>query len=156
VRLAEKLDGSSLFVTAKGDNAVLEYKTALLTSNPEQAFQRAIPSGGEAPVGLRLFEHDQFLAVADSNRFADAPGQLAIFRIDGNPELLKVVPAGLFPRNLSTADGVGSLLLTNYSSRSVATISILQSSDVALTKIWRRGSGSNRRIKVLQTLTNAR
>lgn len=123
VRLAETSNGSTLFVSARGDNVVLEYNAALLASDPEHAFRRAIPSGGEAPVGLRLFDHDRLLAVADSNRFADGSGKLAIFDIaDTPPKLLETLPSGLFPRNLSEADASGRIFLTNYSSRSVTII----------------------------------
>jgi hypothetical protein len=126
VRLAESADASSLFVTVRGDNAVLQYNAAILGTDPEDAFQRAIPSGGNAPVGLRLLERDHLLAVANSNRFADAPGNLAILNVTNTPALLEKLPAGLFPRNVSDADTSGGLFLTNYSSRSVTQVSVIE------------------------------
>ncbi len=126
VRLTESADASSLFVMARGDNAVLQYIAAVLVTDPEHAFQRTIPSGGDAPVGLRLFDHDRLLAVANSNRFGDTPGKLTIFKVSDSPALLKILPAGLFPRNISDADTNGGLFLTNYSSRSVTQISVTE------------------------------
>jgi len=124
VRLAESADGSSLFVTARGDNAVLQYNAAILPTDPEHSFQRAIPSGGDAPVGLRLFDHDRLIAVANSNRFSDAPGNLAILTATNTPALLERLPAGLFPRNISNSTSDGELLLTNYTSRTLSLISV--------------------------------
>lgn len=124
VRLAESADGSSLFVTARGDNAVLQYNAAILPTDPEHSFQRAIPSGGAAPVGLRLFDHDRLIAVANSNRFSDAPGNLAILTATNTPALLERLPAGLFPRNISNSTSDGELLLTNYTSRTLSLISV--------------------------------
>jgi hypothetical protein len=127
VRLAESADASSLFVTARGDNAVLQYNAAILPTDPEHSFERAIPSGGDAPVGLRLFDRDHLLAVANSNRFADAPGNLAIFTLANPASLLQKLPAGLFPRNIGIADSDGDLLLTNYSSRTLSLIRVRRS-----------------------------
>jgi hypothetical protein len=124
VRLAESADGSSLFVTARGDNAVLQYNANLLATDPEHAFARAIPSGGDAPVGLRPFDHDRLIAVANSNRFSDAPGNLAILTSTNTPVVLQSLPAGLFPRNISSSTSDGELLLTNYSSRTLSLISV--------------------------------
>jgi len=124
VRLAESADASSLFVTARGDNAVLQYNAAILPTDPEHSFQRAIPSGGDAPVGLRLFDHDRFIAVANSNRFSDAPGNLAILTATNTPAVLERLPAGLFPRNISNATSDGELLLTNYTSRTLSLIRV--------------------------------
>jgi len=130
VRLAESADGSFLFVTARGDNAVFQYNAAILSTGSEHSFLRAIPSGGEAPVGLRLFDGDRLLAVANSNRFASTPGNLAIFAVGKSPALLQTLPTGLFPRNIGTSALGRELLLTNYSSRtfSLIQVSVLSSS----------------------------
>jgi hypothetical protein len=126
VRLTESADASSLFVTARGDNAVLQYNAAMLAADPEHAFRRAIPSGGDAPVGLRLLDRDHLLAVANSNRFGDAAGNLAILSVANPAALLEKLPAGLFPRNIGDADTDGGLFLTNYSSRSVLQVTVTE------------------------------
>lgn len=121
VRLVESADAASLFVSARGDNSVLQFNPALLESDPEHAFQRSIPSGGDATVGLLLFDQDHLLAVANSNRFANSTGSLAFLNISqsGEPGLLQTLPAGTFPRNLSLAPDGHSIYLTNYTSRSL-------------------------------------
>jgi DNA-binding beta-propeller fold protein YncE len=130
VRLAESADGASLFVTARGDNAVLQYNAAILATDSEHSFLRANPSGGDAPVGLRLFDHDRLIAVANSNRFADTPGNLAILTATNTPAVLERLPAGLFPRNISDSTSDGELLLTNYTSRTLSLIRVRSLSDL--------------------------
>ena len=122
VRLEESSDGVALFGTARGDNSVLQYQVAALLKNPEMSFQQAIPSGGDAPVGLRLFDQNHLLAVANSNRFADNAGSLAMLDLSSLQTPPKIVAAGTFPRNISLAQEAGVLLLTNYTSRSLEVI----------------------------------
>jgi DNA-binding beta-propeller fold protein YncE len=128
VRLAESSNASSLFVTARGDNSILQYHVAALEADPQHAFERAIPSGGDAPVGLRLFNQDRELAVANSNRFADSPGTLAILDLSSPQTPVEVMAAGAFPRNISLAHGDRTILLTNYTSRSVEVVRRIRSS----------------------------
>jgi DNA-binding beta-propeller fold protein YncE len=129
VRIVESADASSLFVSARGDNSVLEFNPTLLESDPDHAFQRSIPSGGDAVVGLLLFDQDRLLAVANSNRFASSPGSLALLSVSrsANASLLQTLPAGTFPRNLSLAPDGRSIYLTNYTSRSLARINVTSS-----------------------------
>jgi len=126
VRLVESADASSLFVSARGDNSVLQFSPALLESDPEHAFRRSIPSGGDAAVGLLLFDQDHLLAVANSNRFASSAGSLAFLNVSqpGGPDLLQTLPAGTFPRNLSLAPDGRSIYLTNYTSRSLERVTV--------------------------------
>lgn len=124
VRIAESSDASALFVSARGDNLVLEFDPAKLTTDPEHAFRRAITTGGTAPVGLRLFDHDRQLAVANSNRFDDAPGTLALIDLRTANAYPAILAAGQFPRNLSSSPDGEVLYLTSYASRSVQAISL--------------------------------
>jgi hypothetical protein len=124
VRIVESADAKVLFVSARGDNAILSFDTRLLEHQPEHAFLRSIPSGGTAPVGIRLFANDRYLAVANSNRFADANGNLAILDLSGdaNHTQLQVLAAGGFPRNISRSADGSALYLTNYTSRSLQVV----------------------------------
>lgn len=124
VRLVESRDASSLFVSARGDNVALEFDPAKLETDSEHAFRRVIATGGTAPVGLRLFDGDRKLAVANSNRFDSAPGTLALFDLQRTDPRPTILPAGDFPRNLSTSPDETLLYLTNFSSRSVQVISV--------------------------------
>lgn len=127
VRLVETADSSVLFVSARGDDKILAFAPRLLDNDPEHALLRAIPSGGAAPVGMRLFAHDRMLAVANSNRFADSNGSIAILDVSNisnssNRTPLKTWTAGGFPRNIGISHDGNTLLLTNYRSRSLQVI----------------------------------
>ena len=127
VRLVETADSSVLFVSARGDDRILAFAPRLLESDPEHALLRAIPSGGAAPVGMRLFGHDSLLAVANSNRFADSDGSVAVLNVSdvsGSSDdlLLKTWQAGGFPRNMGISPDSRILYLTNYASRSLQVI----------------------------------
>jgi hypothetical protein len=126
VRLVEAADASSIFVSARGDNSILQFNPAQLESDPDHAFERSIPSGGDAAVGLLLFDQDRLLAVANSNRFANSSGSLALLSVSSPtaPSLLQTLPAGTFPRDLSLAPDGRSILLTNYTSRSLERVTV--------------------------------
>ncbi len=127
VRLVETADASALFVSARGDDVILAFDPRLLESDPEHALLRSQPSGGSAPVGMRLFSRDRFLAVANSNRFADTNGTMAVLdvsKLSGMPSLspLKTWAGRAFPRNISISQDGRTLYLTNYTSRSLQII----------------------------------
>jgi DNA-binding beta-propeller fold protein YncE len=127
VRLVETADSSVLFVSARGDDEILAFAPRLLESDPEHALLRAIPSGGTAPVGMRLFAQDRMLAVANSNRFADSNGTVAILDVSNDSSSSGRVPpktwtAGGFPRNIGISQDGRTLYLTNYTSRSLQVI----------------------------------
>jgi DNA-binding beta-propeller fold protein YncE len=125
VRLVETANSSALLVSARGDNVILAFSPRLLESDPEHALLHTFSSNGEAPVGVRLFAKDRMLAVANSNRFADAPGNAAIFSIgaSGYTTTLQTLTAGGFPRNITLTPDGRSLYLTNYTSRVLQVIS---------------------------------
>jgi DNA-binding beta-propeller fold protein YncE len=125
VRLVETADSSALFVSARGDNRILVFSPRLMEADPEHALLRGFSSNDEAPVGVRLFAQDCMLAVANSNRFADAPGSATIFSISksGEATKLQTPSAGGFPRNITLSPDGRSLYLTNYTSRVLQVIS---------------------------------
>lgn len=110
-------DDGTLYVTARGDNAVLAFDAAKLESDRQHAFLRAIPSGGDAPVGLRLFAGGKTLVVADSNRFDGGSGKVAVFDLSdaAKPVLRQTIETGAFPRNITTSADGGTLYVTVFS-----------------------------------------
>ena len=73
VRVAVSADGATIWVTARGSNALLGFSAAKLAIDPRHAEIAAI-AVGRAPVGLALVDDDRRVVVADSNRFgADLP-----------------------------------------------------------------------------------
>ena len=75
MRAVETADGSTLWVSARGDNRVLAFSTGMLETNPGNALLGYADTGGTAPVGLRLFDSGKLLAVANSNRFGTGTGR---------------------------------------------------------------------------------
>jgi DNA-binding beta-propeller fold protein YncE len=116
VREAVSSDGRTVFVTARGDNKVLVFDAAALEHDPAHAFLRAIPTGGEAPVGLALFDHDRKLLVANSNRFVNGPGNATVIDLSDPAKhtLLQTIKTGDFPRNITASPDGRSLLLTVF------------------------------------------
>jgi DNA-binding beta-propeller fold protein YncE len=116
VRAAVSSDGRTVYVTARGDNKVLVFDAAALENDPGNAFLRAIPTGGEAPVGLALFDHDRKLLVANSNRFSNGPGNATVIDLADptKPTILQTIRTGQFPRNITTSPDGKTLLLTVY------------------------------------------
>ena len=129
VRVAETADGKYIWVAARGLNLnlpvqpgpgasgyqVLAFDVSKLLSKSLNEVNDALvgfgDSGGTAPVGLALFDDDQMLAVANSNRFfAPKAGatDVAILDISNpqSPTLTKTIPstptsARMFPRDVT-------------------------------------------------------
>jgi DNA-binding beta-propeller fold protein YncE len=116
VREAVSADGTTVYVTARGENRVLVFNAKVLETDPAHAFLRAIPTGGEAPVGLRLFHGDKALLVANSNRFARGPGNVAVIDLADpmKPVLRQTIQTGEFPRNITASADGERLFLTVF------------------------------------------
>jgi hypothetical protein len=126
VRMAESADGSTLWVAARGDNRVLAFSTGMLEFNPGNALVSYASTGGTAPVGIRLFDNDQLLAVANSNRFgtgAAANATILSVAVPASASVLQTVQTGLFPREIWLGSDDATLYLTNYSSDTLQVIS---------------------------------
>ncbi len=116
VREIMSRDGKTLYVTARGDNKVLIFDAQALENDRKHAFVGAISSGGEAPVGIALFDNDRKMLVANSNRFAGGGGKATVFDVAdrAKPTLLQTIQTGAFPRNITASPDGKSLLLTVF------------------------------------------
>ena len=120
-------NGDSVYVTARGSNALLSFSADSLVSDPAAALRGQVLVG-EAPVGVALVNHDRTLVVADSNRFADAGigANLAIITVAGSGQLSLAgyAESGRFPRDMAVSpDGV-LLLVSNFGSSQVEAIDV--------------------------------
>jgi DNA-binding beta-propeller fold protein YncE len=131
VRMAETRDQKTLWVSARGDDRLLAFDTATLELNPDAALLGYAATGGTAPVGIRLFQHDRFLAVANSNRFDTGVANATILDVTCpvSAKIVQTIPTGLFPREINVAPNDATLLLTNYLSE---TFQVIETS----TRIW--------------------
>jgi hypothetical protein len=125
VRMAETADESTLWVAARGDNRVLAFSTGMLEFNPGDSLLGYASSGGTAPVGIRLFDNDKLLAVANSNRFNTGTANSTILFVadPASASLVQTTPTGLFPREIWVGSDDATLYLTNYDSDTLEVIS---------------------------------
>ena len=125
VRMAETADESTLWVAARGDNRVLAFSTGMLEFNPGNALLGYASSGGTAPVGIRLFDNNQLLAVANSNRFGGGTANSSILfvAVPASASVIQTTQTGLFPREIWVGPDDATLYLTNYDSNSLEVIS---------------------------------
>ena len=124
--MAESKDESTLWVTARGVNRVLAFSTGMLEFNPGNALVGYASTGGAAPVGVRLFDNDQLLAVANSNRFGTGTAPNATIlsaAVPASASVLQTVQTGLFPREIWVGPDDATLYLTNYDSDTLQVIS---------------------------------
>jgi len=113
VREAVTADGALVCVTARGDNRVLVFDTKKLESDPQHAFVHAIATGGEAPVGLKLFDDDKMLLVANSNRFSGGNGNATVIDVE-NGAIKQKISTGEFPRNITASPDGKTLYMTIF------------------------------------------
>jgi DNA-binding beta-propeller fold protein YncE len=125
VRAVASADGSTLWVSARGDNRVLAFSTGMLEINPGNALLGYADTGGTAPVGLRLFDSGNLLAVANSNRFGTGTANATVLSVavPAAASVVQTIPTGLFPREITVGSDDLTLYLTNYDSGSFQVIS---------------------------------
>ena len=113
--------GTSVYVTARESDQVLQFSASGLASHPTTALTAHV-GVGSAPVGLALVDHDRLLVIADSNRFGlGATSNLAVVSTDGaaSLSLLGYVKAGGFPRDMAVSGDGKDLVVSNYGSGQV-------------------------------------
>jgi DNA-binding beta-propeller fold protein YncE len=118
---------TSVYVTARGSDAILSFSAKDLVSHPKAALVNAVQVGA-APVGLALVNHDDTLVIADSNRFASpgAGASLAVV-IVGRGHRLRLagyVGSGSFPRDMAAVPNGSELIVSNFGSGQVETVDV--------------------------------
>jgi hypothetical protein len=128
VRVAVAPDGSTVWVTAAQSNALLGFSAGSLRADPSHAL-RAVVRVGSEPVGLLLVDDGRLALVANSNRGlvpgtgSTVPQTISVVNttaaLERRPAMVGVVPAGLFPRDLSLDQATGQVMLGNFNSGTV-------------------------------------
>ena len=130
VRSALAPDGSRLFVTARGSNAVLVFNTADLVGKPDKAKPVKITVGAN-PVPVILVNNGKLALVGNSNRFStDTEKSSTLTVIDtsriGTPENPEIgeIPCGAFPREFHLSADGQTLFLTNFRSSTLQVLDV--------------------------------
>jgi hypothetical protein len=133
VRVEETKDGSSVWVTARGSNEVIQFDARKLVADPDHALDQIVQSNGLAPVGIKLIDHSNYMLVTNSDRFSESGGStspassndvnISLFDISKTPALLiQTLQSGLFPRDIATEDHSNHVFVTNWASDTVTAL----------------------------------
>ena len=118
---------SSVFVTARASDDLLDFAASDLVSDPSVAL-RSQARVGEAPVGLALVNSGRLVVIADSNRFAQggARSNLAVVSVHTNGGLQSIgyLPTGGFPRDMAVSPNGKELLVSDYNSGLVEEVNL--------------------------------
>jgi DNA-binding beta-propeller fold protein YncE len=130
VRVVLSDDSSVAWVTGRAENNVLAFNTSALLNDPANALLVRTPVG-TAPVGIQLFDHDRFIAIANSNRFTTGQtGTVSILDYEkalagaGASATLGTFPAGQFPRQWAVSNNGKFLYLTEFSSNILGVLTV--------------------------------
>ena len=128
VRVITSANGSVVWVTAQGSDALLAFAAARLQASPAHALLADVQVG-EAPVGVALARAGSLIVVSDSSRYAaidPPPSNLAVVNVAdalaGRPAFVGYLAAGRFPRDVAASANGSLLLVANYASGQVEAV----------------------------------
>lgn len=130
VRVAVSPSGDAVWVTDRGGDSLLAFAAEALVAGNADGPQ-SIVRVGRAPVGLALVRGGSLVVVANSNRYqgGDRPQTLSVVEAGAalageKKALLGTIPAGVFPRELAVLPDDETILVTNFASKSLETVSL--------------------------------
>ncbi|MFE3652859.1 YncE family protein [Streptomyces sp. NPDC059152] len=127
VRVAPSPDGKTVWVTARGSNALLAFDAAELTTDPRPAPLTTVQVG-TAPVGLIFVRGGSRIITADSNRFHTPGATTGLTVVDtrtalaGKPADLGRIQTGAFPREFTLSPDGKTLLVSDHDSHQIQAI----------------------------------
>jgi DNA-binding beta-propeller fold protein YncE len=130
-RVITSPDGSDVWVTAGGGNALEGFSAAKLLSNPAHALIANV-AVGQIPLGLAMVNNGSRIVVANSNRDKISGSLPSLAVIDVNkalarkPALLGLIGTGQTPRQFSLEPDGTTLLVTNTDSGQVEAVNVGQ------------------------------
>jgi serine/threonine-protein kinase len=128
-RVITSPDGSDVWVTAGGGNALEGFSAAKLISDPAHALIASV-AVGQTPLGLVMVNNGSRIVVANSNRdhLGGSLPSLAVIDVAkalaGKPALLGLITAGQTPRQFSLEPNGKTLLVTNTGSGQVEAVNV--------------------------------
>ncbi|HTA40667.1 MAG TPA: YncE family protein, partial [Candidatus Acidoferrales bacterium] len=123
VRASLSPDGTTLWVTARGSNAVLAFSTAKLLAGDATA-QIASIAVGTAPVPIVATPDGRYVLAGNSNRFGTGPGgnqTLSVIDVRTHA-VVGQIPVGKFPRQFNVTGSGSTIFLSNFGSETVTVI----------------------------------
>ena len=130
-RVITSPDGSDVWVTAGGGNALEGFSAAKLISDPAHALIASV-AVGQIPLGLVMVNNGSRIVVANSDRDKLGGSLPSLAVIDVNkalarkPALLGLITAGATPRQFSLEPNGTTLLVTNTGSGQVEAVNVGQ------------------------------
>jgi DNA-binding beta-propeller fold protein YncE len=124
-RVMTSADGSVVWVTAQGSNALLAFSAARLRTDPAHALTALVPVG-QNPIGETFINGGKRIVVANSD---SSPPSLMVIDTrkalcrPGKAALVGSIPTGRGPRELDPGDGT-TLLATSLGSGQLEAVSI--------------------------------
>ncbi|HUD37023.1 MAG TPA: beta-propeller fold lactonase family protein [Streptosporangiaceae bacterium] len=129
VRVFVPRNGKTVWVSARQSNAVLAFSASRLLTDPRHALITWVRVGVQ-PIGLVTVNCGSQLIVADSHRFKSnyGPPSLAVVNVHaaltGHPALVGYLQTGLDPRQLAVAPNGRLLLVGNFGSGQLETVTL--------------------------------
>ena len=127
-RVAVSGDGKTVWLTARGSNALLGFSASLLRTDPDHALIADVPVG-QTPIGVTLVNGGSRAVVADTDLNKTQPtGNLAVVNVAdamaGKPALLGYIPSGVFPREFGIVPGGRFLIASDNGSTQLQVLDV--------------------------------
>ncbi len=129
VRGAVSPDGRTVWVTARGSNALLAFSASRLNTDPSHALTADV-SVGQEPVALTFVDGGTLVVVTDSDRYGvprSSPGLTIVnsaLALAARPAVLGDIASGRFPRAEALEPNGTTLLVANYSSHQLEAVDL--------------------------------
>jgi DNA-binding beta-propeller fold protein YncE len=127
-RVVAAPDGKTVWVTARGSNAVLGFSAAAAAANSKHSLIAKVPVG-PTPIGVTLVNNGSRLVVADTDiQKTQTTGNLAVISVSAalarKPALLGYIPSGALPREFAIVPGGRDLLVSDNGSAQVQVVDL--------------------------------
>jgi DNA-binding beta-propeller fold protein YncE len=127
-RVAASPNGQTVWVTARGSNAVLGFSAAAVAAGSKHALIAKVQVG-QTPIGLIMVNGGNTLVVADTDiKKTAATGNLAVVNVAaalaGKSALLGYIPSGALPREFATVPNGRYLLVSDNGSAQVQVVDV--------------------------------
>ncbi|HUD39346.1 MAG TPA: serine/threonine-protein kinase [Streptosporangiaceae bacterium] len=127
-RVVAAPDGKTVWVTARGSNAVLGFSASAAAADSKHSLIAKVLVG-QTPIGLTLVNNGSRLVVADTDiEKTQATGNLAVVSVSAalarKPALLGYIPSGMLPREFAIVPGGRYLLVSDNGSAQVQVVDL--------------------------------